>query len=333
MNKIAVGIVFSTLMFGQAPGVQDRTFRFAYAPTVQQINEISTVIRAITDIKTEVNTDAKTMVATGTPDQLSVVSWLFSELDRPGNQQPDAHTQAVLEQKMAGVGSENIVRIFYVPYAQTLQQFQEIATAVRSVTEIRRMFTYNAPRAIVTRGTADQTAAAAWLFDVLGQTPAANAPPATYRMPPPSSLREGLDDVLSLIYLPNTPTAQDFQELATLIRSTADIRRLFVYNATRALVLRGSSQQDALAAWLAQQLDASPTHSPAAYSYPEGDAHDVHIFYLPASLPVDDFQRRVQSVRSQTKIPRTFTYNRLRAAVMRGNINQIEQAAVLFGEN
>jgi general secretion pathway protein D len=55
---------------------------------------------------------------------------------------------------------DNVVRVFYVQNATSVQEFQEIATAVRSIAEIRRVFTYNAQHAIVMRGTPDQIALA-----------------------------------------------------------------------------------------------------------------------------------------------------------------------------
>ena len=51
---------------------------------------------------------------------------------------------------------DNVVRVFYIQNSTSVQEFQEIATAVRSLTEIRRVFTYNAQRAILMRGTPDQ---------------------------------------------------------------------------------------------------------------------------------------------------------------------------------
>jgi general secretion pathway protein D len=55
---------------------------------------------------------------------------------------------------------DNVVRVFFVQNATSVQEFQEISTAVRSITEIRRVFTYNAQRAILMRGTPDQIALA-----------------------------------------------------------------------------------------------------------------------------------------------------------------------------
>jgi general secretion pathway protein D len=53
-----------------------------------------------------------------------------------------------------------VVKVFYIKNYTTVQELQEISVTVRSVTEIRRAFTYNALGAILLRGTADQIALA-----------------------------------------------------------------------------------------------------------------------------------------------------------------------------
>jgi general secretion pathway protein D len=53
---------------------------------------------------------------------------------------------------------DEVMRVFYAPNASSVQEFQEMANAIRTVTEVRRVFTTNAGRAIIVRGTADQVA-------------------------------------------------------------------------------------------------------------------------------------------------------------------------------
>ncbi|HVP00004.1 MAG TPA: cohesin domain-containing protein [Bryobacteraceae bacterium] len=53
---------------------------------------------------------------------------------------------------------DEVVRVFYVTNATSVQEFQEIATAIRTVAEIRRVFTYNAQKALIVRGSRDQVA-------------------------------------------------------------------------------------------------------------------------------------------------------------------------------
>src|SRR5579884_915683 len=55
---------------------------------------------------------------------------------------------------------DEVVKTFYVTNATSVQEFQEIATAIRTVGDIRRVYTYNAQKAMVVRGTVDQVALA-----------------------------------------------------------------------------------------------------------------------------------------------------------------------------
>jgi len=53
-----------------------------------------------------------------------------------------------------------VVKVFYVTNVTSVQEFQEIATAIRTVAEIRRVFTYGAQKAIIVRGKRDEVALA-----------------------------------------------------------------------------------------------------------------------------------------------------------------------------
>lgn len=53
---------------------------------------------------------------------------------------------------------DEVVRVFYVRNTTSIQEFQELAGAIRGIIEMRRYFMYNAQRAILVRGTADQVA-------------------------------------------------------------------------------------------------------------------------------------------------------------------------------
>ena len=55
---------------------------------------------------------------------------------------------------------DEVVKMFYVTNATSVQEFQEIATAIRTVAEIRRVFTYNAQKAMIVRDTVDKVALA-----------------------------------------------------------------------------------------------------------------------------------------------------------------------------
>jgi len=62
---------------------------------------------------------------------------------------------------------DQVVKVFYLKNITSVQEFQEIVTAVRSITDIRRMFTSNAQNAVMCRGSVDQIALAEKLFSDL----------------------------------------------------------------------------------------------------------------------------------------------------------------------
>ena len=304
---------------------QDRVFKFAHAGTAQQMNEIATTIRSIGDIpQISVDASSSQMSVHATPDQMALVAWLFNELDRPVDQQPPpTQPGVVLEYRMA-VQGDNLVRIFYVPYAQTQQEFQEVVTAVRSVSSIHRLFTYNATRAAVTRATSAQTALAEWLFHEFAK-PANQPPSAIYHIEGDSA------NTVQVFHLSRPKSMQEFQEIATLVRSIGDIRYLFTYNSTNAFVARGSADQLQLAAWLVNELD-KPAQAAASTEYlmSDGTENAVQVFYLNNAATVQQFQEMAISLRARTHIRRVFTYNAPRALALRGTPTQIAQAAQLI---
>ena len=53
---------------------------------------------------------------------------------------------------------DEVVKVFYLRNPTSVQEFQEIVTAIRSVSDVRRMFTFNAQNAVVVRDTVDKVA-------------------------------------------------------------------------------------------------------------------------------------------------------------------------------
>src|SRR4029077_2580357 len=69
--------------------------------------------------------------------------------------------------------------------------------------------------------------------------------------------RDYEDYVVKTFYLTNTYTAQELQEIATMVRSVTDIRRVFTINSLNALVIRATVDQIALAEKVIEDVDKS----------------------------------------------------------------------------
>jgi hypothetical protein len=297
-----------------------RVFQLHHIDGEKDQYEFATMVRTISDLKT-INADAaqKTLSVTGTPTQIATAEFLYTELDR--QTVPDSVSQ---EYKVAN-NADDVVQLFFLPNTATIRDFQEVATSVRTIVEINRVFTYNTIRALAVRGTADQVAAAAFVVKELDQ-PATTKRTDSREYQMIDTRNMGFTAV-RVFYLPYTSTVQQFQEVATLVRTIGSIRQVFTYSAPKALVVRGTPDQVALAGWLVNELGKPLTADTSqTYTYPDVD-HDgqniVRVFYVKDAPTVAAFQQVATQIRTATKIRRVFTYSATKAMAVRGTAAQL----------
>ena len=315
-----------SVAFGQT----DRMFQLTQDENKQELEEIATVLRATGDIQ-QVSIDDinRTVTVEGTAGQVAIADWLIRQMDLPAN----GPFSGVHEYRPVS-GGDDIVRVFYLTHASTAPEVQEIATTVRSVADVPRVFIYNALNAVAVRGTNQQISLAAWLVDQLNQPANVSAPaPHEYKLPG--------DDVARVFELTYPQTPQQLQEIVTLIRSIGDISRLFLYTERRTVALRGTAEQSALAAWLVSELDkpvngqtaAEDSTVPQEYRLSSGHWDDlVRVFYLPGFQSAQDRQRVATQVRATSGIMRLFIYNALGVLAARGTDTQVATAEKVIAE-
>jgi hypothetical protein len=210
-------------------------------------------------------------------------------------------------------------RVFYLTHTATAQQFQEVATTIRTITDIQQISTDTDQKSVTVHATAAQIAMAEWLFNELDSPVAQPSVPHEYRAPNSS------DDVVRVFYVTTAATVQNFQEIATLVRTISDIRRVFTYNGRNALVVRGTDAQIVLAEWLLKELEPEAPSSTRRYQM-TGNDDVVQVLRLPRTATVQNFQKAATQIREATQIKKVFTYNTLRAAAFRGTAEQIATA-------
>jgi hypothetical protein len=321
--NLLVAMLTACAAFGQDATVS-RVFHTHYIETEQNLNEFSTMVGTLAGIRMTADFPERSVTTSGTPAQIAIADWMFGELDRLAL--PEFATG---EFKVPNK-EDDVVRVFILRNAPTVQAFQELATSIRTVAEIPKVFTFDTTRELAVRGTADQVAAAGWMVHELDQpADAKRADSPTHKMTDPGN--HGETDA-RVFYLPFTSTIQQFQEAATLVRTVAEVRRVFTYNSPRALTVRGTTGQVALVDWMIQQLakpaNADTTASPV-YTY-DDFMHDreniVRIFYVTDTPTVQAFQQVVTQIRTTTKMRRVFTYNASKAMAVRGTADQIAMA-------
>ncbi len=312
MRVILIGIAAATLAAAQT----ERVFQLTQNQTPQQMQEIVTLMRATGDIpQIAADTTRKTVAVSGTAVQIDMAGWFVKQLDRPA--QPTSP-----QDYPPTAGSDNSVRIFYLSHPTTVQQLQEIVTNIRQIIDIRRVFVYNALKAVAVSDAASKLAMAAWLVNQLDQ-------PVGVASPAPNQYQLAANDIAQVFNTTNPQNPQQLQEMVTTIRSIGDIQRVFTYNARKIIVVRSAADRIALAAWLVKQLDrpASSPSTTGTYEFPNGPDTQVRVFY-PAQNPI----QVVTQIRTTARIPRIFLYNSLGAVALRGTVSQVATAEKVIEE-
>jgi len=330
--RFAIAVLFAAVALvqtqgqsqGQTPSQSERVFQFTYTQAPQGLKEIANAIRGAAELtQASLNADAKTLTVDGTPTQIAIAAWLFSELD-----QPAPSNQATKEYRPAG-SVNDVIRIFYQSHIQGPQNFQEIVNAVRTVPEMTKIFPYFGQNAVVMRGTDSQAAMTEWLFHQLdvpaGVQPVQSLPAHQYVSP------GATNDEVQVLFLTRSMSPQSMQQIVNTIRVIPQLTKVFPITAPGAVSVRGPTATIALAAWLFSQLDQAPQSSsppPQQFQMPGGADDVTQVFYLSPATTIAAFQSIVATLRTVTKL--VFPDDMFNAVTLRGTAAQIASADLLF---
>ena len=285
---------------------EERVLPITQFSSTQDIQEIATIVRAILEIR-EVSVDGNSLRVNVEGPQITAAEWLVSELDRPSGR-----SEHVLSE-------DDRVRILDFKTADQPQQLQEAATTVRSISEIRRLFTFNAPRRIVVRGSKDQMEQAAWMLTQLGAT-----------VSDPVEMKISNTQVLRMYTLPQYKPFQDLQEAATVLRSTASIRYAFTYNPNQKLALRGSPSDMAVVDFLLKEFDRAGD-SGTTHRIQRGSGVSVRVLDASSASDGATLQNRATVIRSILNAPQVYGFSSRKKIAIRGYQDDIELAEWMIG--
>jgi hypothetical protein len=321
MMRFLLFISCCIVAFGQDQ--VERMLRFQNVSTNNARQEVGTIVRSTAEpLQAQFNLEAGTITIRGSQTLVDAGEWIFRQLDQPTTASSIAPAQHHIE------GTNESIRIIRLPHTQSVPEFQECATLVRSIFRIRRLFAYNDGRAMVLRAPDSDAAKAEWMaleLERASKYPVGERPPKEYLG---TSSRE---DMIRLRFLEHSPSVAEFQEAVTAARTVAAIPQVFTYNSLRAVAFRGSSTQIALTDWLLQELDQqTESQVTASRTFTTGattpDEEASRVFYVRKATSVADFQQTVKRIRELTGVKRAATYNRSRAMLLIGTNAQLAQA-------
>ncbi|MGB7760696.1 MAG: hypothetical protein WBL61_12760 [Bryobacteraceae bacterium] len=304
-----------------APDTAVRVFRVPHIRTLTGGQELENAIRTIAGTSRELLWGVR-LVVRGTTDQVALAEWLVKQLD-----EPSSASQEAAYDFQAGA-PDTAVRVIRLAPIGTEQDFLETFYTIRWVEGVDRISSFSAQRALIVRGTTDQVALTEWLVNQLDHPAPRSHQPAVYDQagtPEPAVRVFGLAEI---------DTKEGFEEITGAMRTIGESYRTYICKAQRALVMRGTADQAALAEWLLNQLDqpVPPGHGPAVYDYRAGNRESaVRVFRLAQNDTPQDFQEVADAIRTVGSVSRLLVYN-AQAVVMRGTADQAALAEWLVNE-
>ena len=318
MGKVAIAVFFASVAFGQNV---DRVFRLVNATAVTSLQEIATTLRTIGQVQQlSVDNALATLTVKGTADQIALAEWLIPKLDVTAGSNPGPQ-----EYRVPG-DSDDVVVVYGLAHAATIQSVYDIATTLRTVAEIQKIFAISTP--IVTlRGTASQMALAEFLLAELDQPAQArqNAFLHEFRM------TGGGKNIVVVYGLAHTDSSLSLQEIITNIRAVLVIQRIFQVTAPKLLSIRGSESDMQMLKWLIPELDRQTAKAGGNEMHvPGGNDDVVHVFYLTHVTNMKGMNELLTELRTTPHIQKAFVRSVPAALVLRGTADQIATAGQII---
>jgi hypothetical protein len=212
-------------------------------------------------------------------------------------------------------------RVFHFERLTDAAGFQEVASALQTIADVKNVSLDAAQGALTVSGTDDRIAVAEWLFPRLDHT--GGGPGQHYRV---SQGGDADDDVVQVLYLGKTASAAEMEELVSQISVGFELAHVAPIHSAKALAMRDTGEIMVLAAWLVGQLDTRPAPEPYEFRLAANRTPAVRVFHLAntaTSQALDEIAFAIQFIADSSRV---FRFHEAKAITMRGAESQVALA-------
>ena len=319
----------------------------ASVPLVNQLDvatvyELVNAIRGGADCR-EVSYDepSRAFHVDGTDAQVAMAQWVVRQVDQPaGAPSPTQPLSYTYTGASAGEPGNGVVRMFFLAKTDTTVDGLDFLNILRTAADIQRVFPINSRKAIIVRAAPERVEAADWLIRQLDQ-------PAQPGKMAAGELRlsggeqanpRNRSTAMRVFWLANISTASGGVDMQNVMRTGADIQRVFPLASRQALVVRGEPERMELAEWFVKQLDQKPQPGRAAVSYDFADpvnsnnSRAIRILFLNHLTLQGAGMDLVMRIRVQTPISRVIPVSQANAIIVEGRPEQVAAAGKIVRE-
>ncbi len=230
---------------------------------------------------------------------------------------------AVLSQ--AQPSSVTVAGTYRFTTPQTQKGLDEAVTVIRTVAAVPQVSVDATTGTITFSGPAEGVNLASWILPQIDKA-AGDSILHEYRLPS--------GDVARVRFVPNLRKPQEMQELLTILRTVADVQKIFTFTSNQAIILRGPEWQVAFAAWIADQIDQpiaqKPDTTPRSFTVggPDyrGMGHGARVNFLASLTSQQQMQQLLTVLRTVGEIQKVFSYSSSHVLVFRASDADLQRA-------
>jgi len=225
---------------------------------------------------------------------------------------------------------QDVTRTYHFANITAPSGFSEVVNIFRTIGDLRDVSVDATNATLLTHGTADQMALTDWLF------PELDRPPATPSGVDHSYQMAGTAGVVRVFHFAHASSSPEVQEIVNVVRTAADIQRVFPLMSSKALVTRGTTDQVALVDWLVSEMDvAGPTPGVPVQAHQFAGVirdSEVRVAHLSYTKTPQAIQELTNTVRTIADMNRVFPVNAPDLLVFRGDADSVALAEWLVSE-
>ncbi len=211
---------------------------------------------------------------------------------------------------------------------QTPQSMAEAATTVKVVGALTQSSFDISTETLTFSGPVEGVALVQWVLPEIDKTSGDGAL-HEYRLPS--------GDIARVVFVPNASKPQDIQELLTVLRTVADVQKIFTVSSNHALVMRGPEWQILFSQWIIDQLNVpegqKPDTTPREFTVGGPDfrglGHGARVNFLATMTQPQPAQELLTVLRTVGDIQKVFSYSR-HALVLRAGDTDLQRAEWLI---
>jgi hypothetical protein len=208
---------------------------------------------------------------------------------------------------------------------QIQQSLNEAVTIIRTVAAVPQVSVDAATAVLTFSGPADAVNFAEWILPQIDKV-AGDETLHEYRLPS--------GDIGRVNFVSNVQRTQQMQELLTVLRTVADVQKIFNFTSNQAIVLRGPEWEIAFAEWIIDQINQpvrqQPDTTPREFMIggPDfrGMGHGARINFVANMKSQLQIQELLTVLRTVGDVMKVFSYTSSPALVLRAGDTDLQRA-------